>query len=122
MKMTWISVGIAASALMILTACGNSTTSGGGGAGGGAGGTVSNGGAGGAGGGVGGAGGGGSSVDCNCACGSGQATALVCNDPSHPSFCAGMAPVAGGMCEMELESNCNFTADDIAALGCTGSN
>lgn len=34
----------------------------------------------------------------DCACGSGTPCSLVCNDSSHPGFCAGMAPVAGGSC------------------------
>jgi hypothetical protein len=37
-----------------------------------------------------------------CACGTGTPCSLVCNDPAHPGFCAGMAPVANGQCVMCL--------------------
>lgn len=57
--------------------------------------------------------------DCDCACAAGTTTAHVCNDPADPSFCAGMAPVAGGECETALTMDCGFTAEDIAGLGCT---
>jgi hypothetical protein len=116
MTMKFFSAGIVMAGLLALTACKSSST-------GGAGGTGGTGGAGGSGGtgGVGGTGGqggtGGSGVDCTCACGAGTPAALVCNDPAHPSFCAGTAPVAGGMCETALAA-CGFTAADIAALGC----
>jgi hypothetical protein len=115
--MTWISVGIVASALVAFTACGNSTTGAGGTGGTGTGGTGTggNGSGGGTGGGTGGST---TGPDCACACGAGTPTALVCNDPAHPSFCSGTAPVAGGMCETDLKTNCNFSDADIAALGC----
>ena len=34
-----------------------------------------------------------------CVCSAGNPCSLSCDDPAHPSFCAGMAPVTGGMCE-----------------------
>jgi hypothetical protein len=40
----------------------------------------------------------------DCACTSGNPCALVCNDPAHPGFCAGMAPVACGQCVTCLET------------------
>jgi hypothetical protein len=55
---------------------------------------------------------------CDCACGTGTPGALVCNDPSHPSYCAGVAPEPGDACEVALTA-CGFSADDIASLGCT---
>ncbi len=56
--------------------------------------------------------------DCDCACGTGQPAADLCNDPAHPSFCAGLVPAAGEPCESALMNWCGFTADDIAALVC----
>lgn len=120
MKMIWISVGIVAAGLMSFTACGNGTSStgvgGATGAGGATGGSPGSGGATGGSPGTGGA----SGVDCACACHTGMMAALVCNDAAHPSYCAGMAPVAGGMCEKALKADCMFTDADISALGCTG--
>ena len=119
MKMIWIPVGMVVAGLMSFTACGNGTTGTGPGTGGGAAGTggSANGPAGTGGSpGTGGAPG----VDCQCACHAGSMAALVCNDSAHPSYCAGMAPVAGGMCEKALKSDCMFTDADISALGCTG--
>jgi hypothetical protein len=56
--------------------------------------------------------------DCSCACGVGQPPSLVCNDPAHPNFCAGVAPEPGGPCEIALKTNCGYTDADIAAFGC----
>jgi hypothetical protein len=56
-------------------------------------------------------------LDCECPCGAGTPGGLVCNDPQHPSFCAGVLPVAGGACEQEL-TKCGFTATDILGLPC----
>lgn len=116
MRISWISAGIGVALMLTLAAC-KSESSGTGGAGvGGSGGTPSTGGSD-----VGGSGPGGSvpGVDCACACDPGGAAALVCNDPAHPSFCAGMQPVAGGMCEMKLLMDCGFTAADISDFGCS---
>jgi hypothetical protein len=117
MTMKFFSAGIVMAGLLALTACKSSSPGGAGGTGG-TGGTGGAGGSGGTGGTAGGGGTGGTpSVDCTCACGAGTPAALVCNDPAHPSFCAGTAPVAGGQCETALAA-CGFTAADIAALGC----
>lgn len=58
------------------------------------------------------------SYDCDCACGPGTNAALVCDDPNHPSFCAGVPPIPGGPCEQVLIQECGFTYDDIASLSC----
>jgi len=52
-----------------------------------------------------------------CVCGAGTPCSLVCNDPAHPSFCAGTAPVAGGMCEtcIKQTTGANGCADEFAA-------
>jgi hypothetical protein len=58
-------------------------------------------------------------LDCDCACGAGSPAALVCNDPNHPSFCAGEPPVTNGMCWTALQTICGFADEDIVSLPCS---
>lgn len=97
-----IGLAILSTCALAVTACGGSHCASGCGTGGGTGG-------------IGGAVG--TGVACLCACGQGTEGGLACNDPAHPSFCAGVVPDHGSICEDAL-IDCGFTADDIAALGC----
>jgi hypothetical protein len=55
--------------------------------------------------------------DCACTSGATHPCALVCNDSAHPSFCAGTAPTAGGMCAtcITMTTGANGCADQYNA-------
>ena len=106
MRMTWISVGIVASALVAFTACGNSTatTSNSGGSGSGGNGSGGNG--------SGGQGTGGSGMSCHeCACDAASQCVALCDSMTagNLNFCtAGMT--TGSQCGDCVKTNCGGVA------------
>lgn len=52
----------------------------------------------------------------DCVCGAGTSCSLVCDDSAHPSFCAGVAPVAAGQCESCIMTGaCSAEYDECLA-------